>query len=293
MYHGIVSRVLVFTHGMQSRDTLQKMKDKVVIITGASSGIGKALAFSFGQEGAKIVITGRKEPPLLEVSRELTIAGIENLALVSDVSIEKDNIEMVEKTIQKYGKIDVLINNAGISMRSMFEDCDLNVIKTVMDINFYGTVYATKYALPYIKLTKGSIVGVSSIAGYKGLPVRSGYSASKFAVNGFLEALRTELQNTGVHVLTACPGFTASNIRVASLGSDGNSKGETMRDESNMMSSEEVAERILKAVKKRDRDMILTLQGKALILINKLFPKLADRLTFNALAKEKDSPLAV
>jgi short-subunit dehydrogenase len=278
---------------MQSRDTLQKMKDKVVIITGASSGIGKALAFSFGQEGAKIVITGRKEPPLLEVSRELTIAGIENLALVSDVSIEKDNIEMVEKTIQKYGKIDVLINNAGISMRSMFEDCDLNVIKTVMDINFYGTVYATKYALPYIKLTKGSIVGVSSIAGYKGLPVRSGYSASKFAVNGFLEALRTELQNTGVHVLTACPGFTASNIRVASLGSDGNSKGETMRDESNMMSSEEVAERILKAVKKRDRDMVLTLQGKALILINKLFPKLADRLTFNALAKEKDSPLAV
>jgi dehydrogenase/reductase SDR family member 7B len=293
MYHGIVSRVLVFTHGMQSRDTLQKMKDKVVIITGASSGIGKALAFSFGQEGAKIVITGRKEPPLLEVSRELTIAGIENLALVSDVSIEKDNIEMVEKTIQKYGKIDVLINNAGISMRSMFEDCDLNVIKTVMDINFYGTVYATKYALPYIKLTKGSIVGVSSIAGYKGLPVRSGYSASKFAVNGFLEALRTELQNTGVHVLTACPGFTASNIRVASLGSDGNSKGETMRDESNMMSSEEVAERILKAVKKRDRDMVLTLQGKALILINKLFPKLADRLTFNALAKEKDSPLDV
>jgi dehydrogenase/reductase SDR family member 7B len=293
LYHGIVSRVLLFTHGMQSRDTLQKMKDKVVIITGASSGIGKALAFSFGQEGAKIVITGRKEAPLLEVSRELTIAGIENLALVSDVSIEKDNVEMVEKTVQKYGKIDVLINNAGISMRSMFADCDLNVIKTVMDINFYGTVYATKYALPYIKLTKGSIVGVSSIAGYKGLPVRSGYSASKFAVNGFLEALRTELQNTGVHVLTACPGFTASNIRVASLGSDGNSKGETMRDEGNMMSSEEVAERILKAVKNRDRDMILTLQGKAIIWINKLFPKLADKLTFNALAKEKDSPLAV
>ena len=267
------------------------MKDKVVIITGASSGIGKALAFSFGREGAKIIITGRKEAPLMEVSEELKKEGIENFAFVSDVSIEADNIKMVEKTIQKYGKIDILINNAGISMRSMFADCDLNVIKSLMDINFWGTVYATKYALPYIKATKGSIVGVSSIAGYRGLPVRTGYSASKFAVNGFLEALRTELLQTGVHVLTACPGFTASNIRVAALGSDGNSKGETMRDEVNMMSSEEVADRILKAVKNRDRDMILTFKGKAIIWINKLFPKLADKLTFNELAKDSDSPL--
>ncbi len=267
------------------------MKDKVVIITGASSGIGKSLAFSFGREGAKIVITGRKEVPLLGVSKELTQSGIENFAVVSDVSIESDNQNVINKTIAKYGKIDVLINNAGISMRSMFEDCDLNVIKSVMDINFWGTVYATKYALPYIRETKGSIVGVSSIAGYRGLPVRTGYSASKFAVNGFLEALRTELLHTGVHVLTACPGFTASNIRVASLGSDGKSKGDSMRDEGKMMSSEEVAERILKAVRNRDRGMILTLQGKAIIWINKLLPKLADNLTFNALAKEKDSPL--
>ena len=268
------------------------MKDKVVIITGASSGIGKALALSFGREGAKIVITGRKEVPLLEVSQNLTNSDIDNLAIVSDVSIEQDNIDVVNKTIEKYGKIDILINNAGISMRSMFEDCDLKVIKSVMDINFWGTVYATKYALPHIKAAKGSIVGVSSIAGYRGLPVRTGYSASKFAVNGFLEALRTELLHTGVHVLTACPGFTASNIRVASLGSDGNSKGESMRDEGNMMSSEEVADRILVAIKNRDRDMILTLQGKAIIWINKLFPKLADKLTFDTLAKEKDSPLA-
>lgn len=267
------------------------MKNKVIIITGASSGIGKALAFTFGQDGAKIVITGRNKETLFEVSDELTKQGIDNLPIVSDVSIEADNVEMIEKTIVKYGKIDVLINNAGISMRSMFADCDLNVIKTVMDINFYGTVYATKYALPYIKETKGSIVGVSSIAGYRGLPVRSGYSASKFAVNGFLEALRTELMHTGVHVLTACPGFTASNIRVASLGSDGNSKGESMRDEGNMMSSEEVAQHILKAVKNRDRDMVLTLQGKMVVFLNKWLPKLTDKLTYNALAKEKDSPL--
>ena len=267
------------------------MKNKVVIITGASSGIGKALAFAFGQEGAKIVITGRKKEPLFEVSDELTKQGINNLPIVSDVSIETDNMDVVDKTIEKYGKIDILINNAGISMRSMFEDCEIEVIKKVMEINFYGTVYATKYALPYIKQTKGSIVGVSSIAGYRGLPVRTGYSASKFAMNGFLEALRTELLHTGVHVLTACPGFTASNIRVASLGSDGNSKGESMRDEGNMMSSEEVAQKILKAVKNRDRDMILTLQGKMVVFLNKWLPKLTDKLTYNALAKEKDSPL--
>ena len=268
-----------------------RMKDKVIIITGASSGIGKALAFAFGQEGAKIVITGRKKEALFEVSGELTQKGIDNLPIVSDVSIEADNEDVVNKTIAKYGKIDVLVNNAGISMRSMFEDCDLEVIKKVMDINFYGTVYATKYALPHIKTTKGSIVGVSSIAGYRGLPVRSGYSASKFAMNGFLEALRTELLHTGVHVLTACPGFTASNIRVASLGSDGNSKGESMRDEGNMMSSEEVAQHILKAVKNRDRDMVLTLQGKMVVFLNKWLPKLTDKLTYNTLAKEKDSPL--
>ncbi len=267
------------------------MKNKVVIITGASSGIGKALAFTFGQAGANIVITGRKKEPLFEVSEALTKQGIDNLPIVSDVSIEADNADVINKTIAKYGKIDVLINNAGISMRSMFEDCDMDVIKKVMDINFYGTVYATKYALPYIKETKGSIVGVSSIAGYRGLPVRTGYSASKFAMNGFLEALRTELLHTGVHVLTACPGFTASNIRVASLGSDGNSKGESMRDEGNMMSSEEVAQHILKAVKNRDRDMVLTLQGKMVVFLNKWLPKLTDKLTYNALAKEKDSPL--
>jgi dehydrogenase/reductase SDR family member 7B len=267
------------------------MKDKVVIITGASSGIGKALAFSFGHQGSKIVITGRTEATLLEVSQALSKAGIDNLAIVSDVSIEQDNIDVVNKTIKKYGKIDILINNAGISMRSMFADCDLKVIKSLMDINFWGTVYATKYALPYIRESKGSIVGVSSIAGYRGLPVRTGYSASKFAVNGFLEALRTELLHTGVHILTACPGFTASNIRVAALGSDGSSKGETMRDEGKMMSSEEVAERILKAVKNRDRGMILTFKGNAIIWINKLFPKLADKLTYNELAKDSDSPL--
>ena len=137
----------------------------------------------------------------------------------------------------------------------------------------------------------GSVVGISSIAGYRGLPVRAGYSASKFAMNGFLEALRTEMLHSGVHVLTACPGFTASNIRFAALDSEGKSTGETVREEGSMMSSEECADHILKAVQQRKRELILTGQGKLVVFLNKWLPGLVDKLTYNALAKEKDSPL--
>jgi len=268
------------------------MKDKVVIITGGSSGIGKALAEAFGKEGAKIVITGRNQQTLLQEAEQLKQGGIEVLPIVADVSIEKDNERMVAETISAYGKIDVLINNAGISMHAMFAEVDLAVIKKVMDINFYGTMYATKYALPYLLKSKGSIVAVSSIAGKRGLPVRVGYSASKFAVEGFMEGLRTELLKTGVHVLVACPGFTASNIRNVALSKTGDSYGESFRDEKKMMSAEEVALEILKAVKKRKRTILLTAQGKFVVFMNKWLPGLVDNLVYNQLSKEKDSPLA-
>ncbi len=267
------------------------MKDKIVLITGASSGIGRALAFAFGREGASIVICARKADALQVVSDELRQAGITVLALTADVSVERDVQQLIEQTVARFGRLDILINNAGISMRSMLVDTDPAVIQKVMDVNFMGTVYATRYALPYIQQTKGSIVGISSIAGYRGLPVRSGYSASKFAMNGFLEALRTELLHTGVHVLTACPGFTASNIRVSALDAHGQAKGETMRDEANMMSAEACADHILRAVKNRRRELVLTTQGKLTVFINKWLPGLADKLVYNTLAKEKDSPL--
>ncbi|GAB4035063.1 SDR family oxidoreductase [Spirosoma gilvum] len=267
------------------------MKNKIVLITGASSGIGRALAFAFGREGAHIVICGRKADALQAVATELKQIGIDVLSLTADVSVEADVKRLIEHTVAHYGRLDILINNAGISMRSMLIDTDPSVIQKVMDINFMGTVYATRYALPYLVESKGSIVGISSIAGYRGLPVRSGYSASKFAMNGFLEAIRTELLHTGVHVLTACPGFTTSNIRYSALDAHGHVKGETMRDESNMMSAEECASHILKAVKSRKRELILTTQGKFTVFINKWLSSLADKLVFNTLAKEKDSPL--
>lgn len=267
------------------------MKNKVVLITGASSGIGRALAFAFGREGARIVICARNPASLQAVSDELRQATIDVLAIPADVSIEADVKQLIEQTIAHYNRLDVLINNAGITMRSMLIDTDPAVIQKVMDINFMGTVYATRYALPYIQLTKGSIVGISSIAGYRGLPVRSGYSASKFAMNGFLEAVRTELLHTGVHVLTACPGFTASNIRYSALNAHGQVTGETVRDEAGMMTAEECAGHILQAVKTRKRELILTNQGKLTVLLNKWLPGLTDKLVYKTLAKEKDSPL--
>ena len=197
------------------------MKDKVVIITGGSSGIGKALAYEFGSKGSKVLITGRNKQELDATVAELKTSGVVVEGFQADVSIEADNKRMAEAAITHFGKIDILINNAGISMRALFDEVDLDVVKKVMDINFYGVLYATKYCLPEIKKHNGSVIGISSIAGFRGLPGRTGYSASKFALNGFLEVLRTELLKTGVHVLTACPGFTASNIRKRSLTKDG------------------------------------------------------------------------
>ncbi len=270
---------------------IMDMENKVIIITGASSGIGKALAFEFGKKGNTIVITGRNPQKLQEAINELEDARIQVKGIVCDSSSESESREMIAEVIDSYKKIDLLINNAGISMRSMFETVQLSVLKQVMDINFWGTVYATHAALPYLKASKGGIIGISSIAGYRGLPVRTGYSASKFAMNGFLEALRTELLETGVHVLIACPGFTASNIRTASLGSNGQVTGETMRDEEKMMSAEEVASEIYQAYSAKKKTLVLTFQGKLTVFLNKWLNGFMDRLVYNTLKKEKDSPL--
>jgi len=267
------------------------MKGKVVIITGGSSGIGKACAERFGQAGAKIVVTGRNETNLLETANWLNKKNIEVLTVTADAGKEEDCLKVVKETVAAYGKIDILINNAGISMRALFEDTDLSVIKKVMDINFYGTVYTTKFALPEILKSKGSIVGISSVAGYRGLPGRTGYSAAKFAMQGFMESLRTELLKRDVHVLVACPGFTNSNIRNTALAANGSTQKESPKDESGLMSAETVASHIFDAVVSRKRDFVLTFQGKLTVFLNKLFPAFMDKMVYNHFKNEKDSPL--
>ncbi len=267
------------------------MEGKVVIITGASSGIGKALAYHFALKGSNVVLGARNGDKLKEIVDDIKAKGGEASYSVTDVSKENDCKSLVATAVSEYGGVDVLINNAGISMRALFEDVKLDVLKHLMDVNFWGAVYCTKYALPYLLKSKGSVVGVSSIAGLKGLPARTGYSASKFAMNGFMETLRIENLKKGLHVLMAFPGFTASNIRNTALAADGSMQGESPRDESKMMTAEEVAHHIYKAVKKRKNRIILTTQGKLTVFLNKFFPDWMDKMVYNHMAKEPDSPL--
>jgi len=266
------------------------MNNKVVIVTGASSGIGKALALEYAAKNAVVVMAARRIEKLEQIAKDIPNSSSNILVLKTDVSKESDCKILIEKTIEKFGRIDILINNAGISMRALFEDTELSVIKKLMDINFWGTVYCTKYALPHLLKTKGSVVGVSSIAGYKGLPGRTGYSASKFAMHGFLEVLRIENMKKGLHVLTACPGFTASNIRNTALAADGSQQSESPRDEEKMMSAEDVADKIIGAIEKKKDRLTLTTQGKLTVLLNKFFPKFMDKMVYNHMAKEADSP---
>lgn len=266
------------------------MKNKVVIITGASSGIGAALALEAGRRGARVVIAARSEENLSAVESALRAEGAVVLAIRTDVSVEHECRKLIENTFEYFGRIDVLINNAGISMRALFEHTDLHVIRKLMDINFWGTVYCTKYALPYLLESRGSVVGVSSVAGFKGLPGRTGYSSSKFAMQGFLETLRIENMKKGLHVLIACPGFTASNIRNTALTGDGSAQGESPRDEGSMMQPVAVASRILDAIARRRKILVMTAQGKMTVMLNKFFPFFMDRMVYNHMAKEPDSP---
>lgn len=263
---------------------------KTAIVTGAGSGIGKSLAEAFARQGANVVIAARSADKLQALAGELERLGAKVLVCPCDVSVEADCKRLVDDTVAAFGRIDFLVNNAGISMRELFVNSTPDVLKRLMDVNFWGTVYCTKFALPYLLETKGSVTGVSSIAGYKGLPARTGYSASKFAMQGFLESLRIENRKTGLHVLIACPGFTASNIRNVALKGDGTAQGESPRDEAGMMQPEEVAAEILRALEKRRDTLVLTTQGKLTVLLNKFFPKWMDGQVYRHMAAEPDSP---
>jgi short-subunit dehydrogenase len=266
------------------------MKDKVVIITGASSGIGLATAREFASRGSKVVLAARSENVLKELENEFRKNGNEALAVKTDVTKIEDCRNLIEKTVEKFRKIDILINNAGISMRALFIDVDIQVLKKLMDVNFWGTVYCTKFALPYLIKSKGTLVGVSSVAGFHGLPGRSGYSASKFAMHGFMETLRIENLKNGLHVMVLSAGFTKSEIRKRALTEDGSEQGYTPRVEEKMMMPERVAKVLIRAIKKKKRTKILTLEGQLIALLQRIIPGIVDKGAYDALAKEPDSP---
>jgi len=265
-------------------------KDKVVIITGASSGIGLASAKLFGSYGACVVMASRSIDRMLSLAPSVSSDPEKVMCVRTDVCCQEDCRNLIDRTVERFGRIDILVNNAGLSMRAMFLDLDLDVVRRLMDVNFWGTVYYTKYALPWLLKSKGSLVGVVSVASFSALPARTAYSASKYAVRGFLDTVRIEHLHEGLHVLVFAPGYTSSNVRNSALTADGSPQGETPLDESKLMSAGEVALRLSSALYHRRSQSVLTLLGKATVLMHNVWPSLVDRITYRYISKENNSP---
>lgn len=259
------------------------MDKKIVVITGGSSGIGRALCDCFLNADYNVTIASRSEHILEKIQADLKSEGHEIFIVKTDVRIENDCKNLVDKVIEKFGKIDVFINNAGITWFESDDD-GINIEKqrSLIDTNFFGAVQCTKYALPHLLNSKGSLVGVCSIAGEIGLPNRSAYSSSKFAMNGFLSSIRVQYLNRGLHVLITYAGYSSTNIRKI-VKNDyksvyfPNGYGEDITENS-LMAAEETAKYIFNGVKKRKRVVRPTFIGNLTVWINKLFPRLNDKL---------------
>ena len=270
---------------------MKNFTNKTVIVTGASSGIGEALAREFAARGARVVLGARSIQKLQLIAGEIRDRGGEAVYCAVDVTQPEECRELIDTAVREFGGVDVLVCNAGLSMRALFDDVDLDVLHRLMDVNFWGTVNCCKYALPYLQASKGSVVGVSSVAGLHGLPGRTGYSASKYAMTGFLETLRIENLKKGLHVMIACPGFTASNVRFAALTADGSQPGETPRTKAKMMTAAEVGRIIARDVLRRKRLCLMEAEGRATHFVKKFAPAFLDRMFYMVMAREPDSPL--
>ncbi len=269
---------------------MKRFDNKVVIVTGASSGIGEALAWEFARRGAKVVLGARSEEKLERITAEIRATGAQAACCACDVVKAEDCERLIQTAVENFGGVDVLICNAGLSMRAIFDEVDLSVLHRLMDVNFWGTVNCCKYALPYLQKARGSVVGISSVAGLHGLPGRTGYSASKYAMTGFLETLRIENLKKGLHVMVACPGFTASNVRFSALTADGSQQGATPRNEGKMMTAAQVARIVAQATGRRRRLCLMEAEGRATHFIKKFAPGLLDKLFYWVMSREPDSP---
>ena len=266
------------------------LNGKVVVITGASSGIGKAMAIEYAAMGAKVVLGARQSDKLEALCNEIITKGGKTVWCETDVTKVEDCERLIKTAVDNFGGIDILICNAGISMRALFDDLDLSVLHRLMDVNFWGTVYCTKFALPYLQKSKGSLVGISSVAGIHGLPGRTGYSASKYAMTGFLETIRIENLKKGLHVMVACPGFTATNVRFSALTADGSEQGATPREEGKMMTGEQVAHIVAKGIARRKRLCLMEAEGRGTHFVKKFAPALVDKIFYWVMSKEPNSP---
>jgi len=267
---------------------MQSFAGKVVLITGASAGIGRALALALAREGPHLALNARDAAPLAEVARECAALGAEALALPGDVSRPEDCARLVAHTVTRFDALDILVNNAGITMWSRFDALtDLSVFAKLMATNYLGAVYTTAAALPHLKRSRGLIVAVASLAGLTGVPERTGYAASKHALVGFFESLRIELAGSGVDVTLIAPDFVVSEIHRRALGPDGAPLGRTPMQEARIMSAAECAGLMVGAMRRRDRLLITSVRGRLGRWARLFAPALVDRLAARAIRERR------
>ncbi|MFW6215501.1 MAG: SDR family oxidoreductase [Alkalispirochaetaceae bacterium] len=270
---------------------MRNIDGNVAIVTGASSGIGRATAGALARAGVKVVCAARNGERLDSLVAAVRAEGGEALAQPTDLTDPKQCHAMVQRAVEEYGTLDILINNAGISMRALVEEVEMSTLRRVMEVNFWGTVQATKAALPYLRKSRGVVLAVSSVAGFHGLPGRSGYSASKFAIHGFMESVRIENLDIGLQVTIVAPGFTASEIRSHALTADGTEQAETPLNEAKLMSAERVANLIVQAIRKGKRNKIISFEAQVIALMQRILPLWIDRKIYKSMADEPGSPL--
>lgn len=263
-------------------------KDKVIIITGASEGIGLALAMALAEYHPKLVIAARNVQRLAELKQRLMMPDEDVLIQPVDVTNEQECKTLVEATVQYFGRVDYLVNNAGMTMWAMFEELnDLSVFNQIYQVNVMGAVYCTYYALPYLKQSKGVVVGISSLAGLNGVPSRSAYCASKHAMMGFFDSIRIELKDSDVSVVTVAPDFVVSQIHKRALDKDGNALERSPMQESKIMSAEDCAQIIIDAMVNKKRLAITSFRGKLARWLKLLAPGFIDNLAAKAIRDRK------
>lgn len=255
-----------------------------IILTGASEGIGRALALALSRSGARVVLAARDASRLESLARECRTAGGDAHAMPTDVANAHDCEWLVAESMRLLGGIDVLVNNAGITMWSRFDALkDLEVFERLLEVNYLAPVRLTSLALPHLKASKGLMVAVSSLAGLTGVPERTAYAGSKHALVGFCDSLRIELAGSGVDVSVVAPDFVVTETHKRAMGPDGQPLGESPMVQSKIMTADQCASRIVKAIEKRERLVIMSARGHIGRWLKLLAPGAIDRIAAKAI----------
>lgn len=263
-------------------------RDKVVVVTGASQGIGKALCLALAAQKPRLVVAARDKSALETVAAECQARGAKTAVVPVDVADEASCQRLIEGAIDAFGGIDVLVNNAGIGQIARFDETtDLSVYERIMRVNYLGCVYPTYHALPHLKRSRGQIVAVASLAGLTGVPTRTAYAASKHAVFGFFDSLRIELRGTGVDVTLIAPYYVQSEIHRRAVGNDGKQLGDSPMQEEKLMTADECAAAILRAMEKRQRQLTMTLKGKLGRFVKLVAPGIIDSIAARTVREGK------